>query len=103
MVRTIAQDIWNKLNDEGIEVLSAKCQGPSKEVKFLGAWWISGQTVNPEKTITKLDAKPTPNTKKELQKIMGTLGYWRNHVSGFSIIVRPLYSVMRKNQTMGVA
>lgn len=84
-------------------MLSAQCQGPSKEVKFQGAWYISGQAVIPEKTITKLDAKPTLTTKKELQKIMGSLGYWIKHVPGFSIIMRPLYSVMRKNQTTGVA
>lgn len=82
-------------------MLSTKCQGPSKEVKFLGPWWISGQAVIPEKTITKLDAKPIVTTKKDLQKIMGTLGYWRNHVPGFSIMKS--YSVMRKNQTTGVA
>ncbi|NXH81120.1 POL5 protein, partial [Edolisoma coerulescens] len=97
-VRLTAQDIWNKVSEEGIEVPSAKCQGPSKEVKFLGTWWVTGQAVIPDEIITKLDAIPTPTTKKELQQIMGTLGYWRNHVPGFSIIARPLYTLMRKHQ-----
>lgn len=97
-VRITVQDIQNKLNEEGIEVPSAKCQGPSKEVKFLGTWWIAGQAVIPNETITKLDTISTPTTKKELQQIMGTLGYWRNHVPGFSIIARPLYTLMKKHQ-----
>lgn len=36
-VRT-AQDIWNRLNREGVEVPSAESPGPSKEVEFLGSW-----------------------------------------------------------------
>ncbi|NWW73103.1 TF26 protein, partial [Climacteris rufus] len=98
-VRIVARDIWNKLNEEGIEVPPNKCQGPSKEVKFFGTWWVSGQAVIPEETMTKLDIINTLANKKELQKIMGCLGYWRNHVPGFSIIARPLYTLMRKNQS----
>ncbi|NXH46543.1 TF29 protein, partial [Dicaeum eximium] len=96
-VRIAAQDTWNKLSEVGI-VPSTKCQGPSKEVRFLGTWWVEGQVVIPDETITKSDTVPAPMTKRELQQVMGTLGYWRNHLSGFSIIARPLYTLMRKNQ-----
>ncbi|KAK4807137.1 hypothetical protein QYF61_018478, partial [Mycteria americana] len=39
-----------------------------------------------------------PQSRKELQQLMGTLGYWRKHVPGFSIISRPLYSLLRKGK-----
>ncbi|NWV94951.1 POLY protein, partial [Machaerirhynchus nigripectus] len=97
-VRITTQDIWNTLNEEGVEVPSAECQGPSKEVALLGTRRVAGQTAIPDETITKLDAISTPTTKTELQKIMGCLGYWRNHVPGFSIIARPFYTPVRKEQ-----
>ncbi|NWI40403.1 POL5 protein, partial [Picathartes gymnocephalus] len=84
--------------EENAVRLAAHDIGPSKEVKFLGTWWVAGQAVIPDETITKLNAISTPQQKKELQQIMDTLGYWRNHVPGFSIIARPLYTLMRKHQ-----
>ncbi|KAK4806386.1 hypothetical protein QYF61_016236 [Mycteria americana] len=39
-----------------------------------------------------------PQSRKELQQLMGALGYWRKHVPGFSIISRPLYSLLRKGK-----
>lgn len=73
-VRTTAQDIWNRLNGEGIEVPPAKSQSPSKEAEFLGAWGVAGQAVIPDETITKLDAISTPTTEKEPQKILRDTG-----------------------------
>jgi len=37
-----------------------------------------------------------PQSRKELQQLLGILGYWKKHVPGFSIIACPLYSLLRK-------
>lgn len=42
-----------------------------------------------------------PQSKKELHQLMGTLRYWRKHVPGFSIIARPLYSLLWKGKPWG--
>lgn len=33
-----AAAIWEALQEEEIEILPEKCQGPSKETKFLSTW-----------------------------------------------------------------
>uniref|UniRef100_A0A8C3K9U4 ribonuclease H n=1 Tax=Calidris pygmaea TaxID=425635 RepID=A0A8C3K9U4_9CHAR len=94
-----AAAVWQTLNKAEIEVPPGKCQGPSKEVKFLGTCWIAGSAVIPPDTLRKIEELQMPQSKKELQQLMGTLGYWRKHVPGFSIISRPLYSLLRKGKS----
>ncbi|KAK4807063.1 hypothetical protein QYF61_018404 [Mycteria americana] len=93
-----AAAVWQALNKAEIEIPPGKCQGPSKEVKFLGTWWIAGSAVIPPDTLRKIEELQMPQSRKELQQLMGTLGYWRKHVPGFSIISRPLYSLLRKGK-----
>lgn len=45
-----------------------KCQGPSREVKFLDTWWIAGSAAIPPDTLRKIE-------QKELKQLIGTLGY----------------------------
>ena len=81
-----------------VEVPPEKSQGPSREVKFLGTWWIAGSVAILPDTLSKIEQLQMPHFKKELQQLMGTLGYWRKHVPGFSILARPLYSLLRKGK-----
>ncbi|NXA44331.1 TF29 protein, partial [Eudromia elegans] len=97
-VGKVAKAVWQTLLEADIEVPPGKCQGPSKEVKFLGTWWIAGSAVIPPDTLRKIEELQMPQSRKELQQLMGTLGYWRKHVPGFSIIARPLYSLLRKGK-----
>ncbi|KFQ84228.1 hypothetical protein N337_05940, partial [Phoenicopterus ruber ruber] len=93
-----AAAVWQALHDAEVEILPEKCQGPSKEVKFLGTWWIAGSAVIPPDTLRKIEQLPIPQSGKELQQLTGTLGYWRKHVPGFAIIGRPLFSLLQKRK-----
>ncbi|KAF1669760.1 Transposon Tf2-6 polyprotein, partial [Pygoscelis papua] len=97
-----AAAVWQALNKAEIEIPPGKCQGPSKEVIFLGTWWIAGNAAIPPDTLRKIEELQMPQLlnfiRYELQQLMGTLGYWRKHVPGFSIISRPLYSLLRKDK-----
>ncbi|KAF1407180.1 Retrovirus-related Pol polyprotein from transposon 17.6, partial [Spheniscus mendiculus] len=92
-----AAAVWQALNKAEIKIPPRKCQGSSKEVKFLGTWWIAGNAAIPPDTLRKIEELQMPQL-KELQQLMGTLGYWRKHVPGFSIISRPLYSLLWKGK-----
>ncbi|KAF1437457.1 Retrovirus-related Pol polyprotein from transposon 17.6, partial [Spheniscus demersus] len=81
-----------------VEVPPEKCQGPSREVKFLGTWWIAGSAAIPPDTLSKIEQLQMPQFRKELQQLMSTLVYWRKHIPGFSIIAHPLYSVLQKGK-----
>jgi len=40
-----------------------------------------------------------PQSRKEFQQLMSTVGYWRKHVPGFSVIAYPLYSLLQMGKT----
>ncbi|KAF1467685.1 Transposon Tf2-9 polyprotein, partial [Megadyptes antipodes antipodes] len=90
--------VWQALNKAEIEIPPRKCQEPSKEVKFLHIWCIAGSAVIPPCTLRKIKELQMPQSRKELQLLMGTLGYWRKHVPGFDIISHPLYSLLWKGK-----
>ncbi|KFQ66810.1 hypothetical protein N334_10422, partial [Pelecanus crispus] len=94
-VRTAAASVRETLNNAGVVIPVDKCQGLTQEVKFLATCWIAGSASIPPDTLEKTEALQPPQSKKELQQ---TLGYWRKHIPGFSIIVRPLYSLLQKGK-----
>ena len=94
----MAETIWNLLVKNGLDIPSSKCQGPGQEIKFLGAWWIAGAVAVPDDTLSAIEKGQTPGNKMELQQLLGTSGYWRKHIPGFSVIARPLYDLLQKNR-----
>jgi len=62
-----AAAVWQALNKAALEILPGKCQGRSKEVKFLGTWWIAGSAVIPPDTLRKIEELQMPQSRKELQ------------------------------------
>ena len=71
-VGEVAAAVWQALNKAEIEIPPVKCQGLSKEVKFLGTWWIAGSAVIPPDTLRKIEELQMPQSRKELQQLVGT-------------------------------
>lgn len=65
---------------------------------FLGIWWIAGSTMIPPDTLRKTEWLQMPQSRKELQQLMGTSGYWRKHVPGISIIAHPFSLLLQKGK-----
>lgn len=82
------QQEWEALHEAEIEIAPEKCPGPSKETKNFAYLVNAGNAVVPSDTLKELEQIQMPPSKKELQELMGTLGYWRNLVPGFSVIAR---------------
>ncbi|NXC78620.1 POL3 protein, partial [Anhinga anhinga] len=93
-----AAAVWQALYKAEVEVLPEKCQGPSREVKFLGAWYIAGSAAIPPDTLSKIEQLQMPQSKNELQQLMGTSGCWKKHAPGFSIKALPLYLLLQKGK-----
>ncbi|NWI62347.1 TF29 protein, partial [Todus mexicanus] len=94
-VKQAMENIREKLTALGLDIPPSKCQGPAQEVKFLGVWWIKGAASVPPDTLEKIEHGQNPASKKELQQTLGTLGYWRKHIPGFSVIAHPLYNLLK--------
>ena len=95
-VGEVQKDIITHLESIGLTIPPEKIQTPSSEVKFLGIWWKGGMTCIPPDTLSSLDQIKIPESKKDLQHALGLLVFWRKHIPDFSIIVRPLYDLLRK-------
>ncbi|NXF28474.1 YI31B protein, partial [Rhodinocichla rosea] len=95
-VEVTQQQIISHLENIGLQIPPEKVQKPSQEVKFLGIWWKGGMTCIPPDTLTSLDQIKIPETRKDLQHVLGLLVFWRKHIPDFSIIARPLYDLLRK-------
>ncbi|KFP03723.1 hypothetical protein N300_10734, partial [Calypte anna] len=81
-----------------IEIPEEKRQPPSQETKFLGITWKGGTCNIPQDTLSHLGEIKVPTNRKELQEIMGTLQYWWKHIPDLSIIVRPLYDLLKNHR-----
>lgn len=82
-VGEVVAAVWQALHEAEVESSPEKCQGPSREIKFLGTWWRADNAVIPPDTLSKIEELQMPQSRKELQPLMHTLGYWRKHAPGF--------------------
>lgn len=62
------------------EINPAKIQGPAQQVQFLGVVWSGPVRHIPEKVLNVIAALPPPSSKKEAQRIVGLMGFWRQHI-----------------------
>ena len=59
---------------------------------------MAGAVAVPDDTLSATEKGQAPNSKMELQQLLSTLGYWRKHTPGFSVIACPLYDLLQKNR-----
>lgn len=82
-----------KLRDAKITINFKKCAFFRKELKYLG--YIvdeHGLRTDPEK-VKAILAIPTPKSKRELKKFLGTASWYRRFIPNFSTVAAPLNSL----------
>ncbi|NXI95140.1 YI31B protein, partial [Psophia crepitans] len=95
-VRETQRDVIAHLESIGLMIPSEKIQASSSEVKFLGIWWKGGMTCIPPDNLSSLQQIKMPESKKNLQHVIGLLVFWRKDIPDISIIARPLYDLLLK-------
>lgn len=70
-VVSLAGPIWELLTQNGLDIPSAKCQGPEQEIKFLRIWWVAGAVALPADT---LEEGASLQEQKGAEKITVDLG-----------------------------
>ena len=91
-LRTVLQ----VLRDRELYAKFSKCEFWMPKVAFLGhVVSADGIKVDPAK-IEAVAAWTTPTNVKEVRSFLGLAGYYRRFVEGFSVIARPLTSLLRK-------
>ena len=88
--------VFDKIRTAVLKLKPTKCQFLKREVSFLGHVVSSeGIKTDPDKVET-VRTWSTLVDIKELQSFLGLASYYRRFISGFSIIVEPLYKVSGK-------
>lgn len=95
-VENAAEKLITHMQNRGWAINPKKVQGPAQEVKFLGAIWSGSVKKIPDPVIDMVQQMAPPADKKEAQRFIGLMGFWRNHIPHLSLILKPIYKVTRK-------
>jgi len=84
------------IKEVGMTLSIEKCEFAKSELKFVGHFVGSGGSRPDPDRLEGLDKMSRPQTKKELRKLLGAFGYYRDYIGHFAHIVKPLTDLTSK-------
>lgn len=87
------------IRDAGITLSIAKCEFAQPEVKLLGHLVGSGMKRADPRRLDAIAAIPRPTSKRELRRLLGALGYYREYIPQFALIAKPLTDLTSKKSS----
>jgi len=81
----------------GMTLNLAKYEFAKSEVKFVGHFVGSGKRKPDPQHLEGFSEMERPRTKKELRKLLGAFGYYREYIPHFAHIAKPLTDLTSKN------
>ena len=82
--------VFDKLREAGITLKLDKCVFACEQIDFIG-YNVSKEGVRPQKALTEaIENFARPETRKELKRFLGTVGFYRNFIRNFADISNPL-------------
>ena len=89
--------LLKQLESANLKLTPSKTSLLRKKVQYVGVTLSSeGININEDRVKAIMDL-PAPSTKKETQRVLGTLGYNRRFVKGYSAMSKPLYDLLRRD------
>ena len=90
--------LFERLQAYGVTMNLQKSSFFVTNTDFLG-FNISASGYKPVKTfVPKVENFPTPKTRKDVQKFLGVVNYYRSHLPDLANIAGPLYELLRLHQ-----
>jgi hypothetical protein len=88
--------VLQRLRDHRLYAKLSKCDFWLREIKFLGhTISLDGISVDPEKVQEVMNWKP-PTTVRQIRSFLGLTGYYRQFISDFSRIAKPMTELLKK-------
>ena len=88
--------LLQRFDEYGLVVNVAKCEIARPSICFLGLE-VSEFGYRPAEAVKpKLEGYPIPKEKKDIQKFLGVLNYYRSHIPNFAETAKPLYALLPK-------
>lgn len=88
--------VFRRFKEYNVTVNLEKCKFFQSEVKFLGhIISTEGIRMDPEKVEAVMRFRP-PINKREVQKYLGFLNFYRKYIKGFADLIQPLTELLKK-------
>ncbi|CAJ1070993.1 uncharacterized protein LOC116396347 [Xyrichtys novacula] len=91
------QTITQRLREAGLKLNLGKCHFGQFQVDYLG-FQVSTDLGISDRYWEKLEKISPPTSKKDLQKILGSCNYVRDHVPNYQKYAKPLYDRLKKTR-----
>src|SRR6266542_3423433 len=88
--------VLKALRQAGLKLKLEKCEFAKKQLKYLD--FIVGEfgiKLDPEKVRAIVD-QPAPNNQTQIRLFLGMIGFFRNHIQGFSTIATFMTNLLAK-------
>ena len=90
-------NVFSQLRKYGWKLKLSKCKFAQTTVDFLGHSVSHNKITIKEDNLKKLLAMKKPTKVKELQSLLGLTNYYKKFIQGYSYIVEPLFSLLKKH------
>nr|XP_046229617.1 uncharacterized protein LOC124050808 isoform X1 [Scatophagus argus] len=89
------KELFDRLREARLTVNLAKCEFAKATVTYLGKVVGQGKVCAVQAKVRAIEDFPVPTTKKELQRFLGLVGYYRNFCRNFSTVIAPLTDLLK--------
>ncbi|MCP4254324.1 MAG: DDE-type integrase/transposase/recombinase, partial [Candidatus Scalindua sp.] len=89
--------LLSRLADANLVINLPKCDFIKDTILYLGYRVGQGQVLPPNAKVESILSFPTPSSKREIQRYMGMIGYYRRFIINFSELTAPLTDLLRKD------
>ena len=92
------KELFDKLRTANLKVKLSKCCFMKSEIKFLGHEVSKDGIRIHSDHFLPLKNFPSPKNRREIQKFLGSAGYFRSFIKNFSGIMEPITKLLRKEE-----
>lgn len=89
-------ELLNRFSSDNLVVNLAKCEFVKAQVQYLGYVIGQGSVAPPLAKFESICRCPRPQNRKELQRYLGMIGYYRMFILNFTEVVAPLTDLLKK-------
>lgn len=88
--------VFTRLADASLVLNLTKCEFVKAQVQYLGYIVGHGKVCPPLKKVEAISNLSQPQNRRELQRFLGMIGYYRRFVMNFSDVIAPLTDLLKK-------
>lgn len=96
-LKALTKKVMKKFYEAGLRLNKEKCQFFKQKVKFLGHWITKDGMMADDEKIKAIHNLRQPKTKKEIQRLLGSVNYLSKFIQNSSDLTAPLRRLLPKD------